>query len=89
LVQQLAKMRDELATLADRTISMQQLMMVRQVAQSLRLGFFSAEEAQRVVSHMSPKFDGIFDSAAPQDNREAAAVLVTDAIETILKIRQM
>ena len=80
-------MRDELAILADRSLSTNQLIMLRMTAENLRLGLLDVEQAQRTAYHISAKFEGVFDAAVPQENTSAAAALVADAVENVLRTR--
>jgi hypothetical protein len=80
-------MHDELAVLADPTISIHKLIALRQVAESLEAEFLTIAEAQKAATHISVKFDGIFDAAGPPQTISTVAKLVIDAISIILGIR--
>ena len=80
-------MRDELAILADPSLSINQLIMLRMTAENLRLGLSDVEQAQRTADHISEKFEGIFDAAVPLENTSTAAGLVANAVESVLRTR--
>jgi hypothetical protein len=77
-----------LIALIDPDISLQVLIALRQIAESLKGGLLTAEQAQNAASLLSLKFSGIFNSLRrPQQTYAQVAAAVIEATEAILSAR--
>jgi hypothetical protein len=76
-----------LIILIDPDISLQVLITLRQIAESLKGGLLTAEEAQNAASRLSPKFSGIFQSLRRPQQAAQVAAAVIEATEAILTAR--
>jgi hypothetical protein len=80
-------MHDELAVLADSSLSRRELIGLRQIAESLKAGLLTADEAQNAANHVSPKFEGIFDPTTYQSNTQRTPSIIIEVVELVLKTR--
>lgn len=77
-----------LIVLTDPHISLEALIALRQIAESLKGGMLTAEEAKNAAARISRKFSGIFSSlSSPPEAYARVASSVIEAVGAILTAR--
>lgn len=72
-----------LKPLTDPQLSLESLVTIRQIADSVKVGFLTPPRANEMAARLSPKFSDVFEGQVP----EAAATPVIEIIGAIIAAR--